>query len=282
MKALPALSRRTFLAATASAPLLPVLAQRKQVPVGLELYSVRDELKQDLMGTVRAVGKMGYQCVEFFSPYFDWTVQGAKGVRNLLDELGIRCYSTHNDAKSFTAENLPRAIELNQIIGSKYIVMASAGRVVNLDGWKTVAETLNQAAGKLKPLGMGAGFHNHLTEFKPLEGKRPMEVLAANTGKDVMLQLDIGTCVESGSDPVAWINQNPGRIRSMHCKEWSAKPGVGYKALIGEGEVPWERVFEAAESAGGIEYYLIEQEGSVYPPLETAQRCLAAFRKMRG
>lgn len=282
MKALPALSRRTFLAATASAHLLPVLAQRKQVPVGLELYSVRDELKQDLMGTVRAVAKMGYQCVEFFSPYFQWTAEEAKGVRKLLDELGIRCYSTHNDAKAFTAENLPRAIELNQIIGSKYIVMASAARVASLDGWKTVAETLNQVAAKLKPLGMGAGFHNHLTEFKPLEGKRPMEVLAANTGKDVMLQLDIGTCVESGSDPVAWINQNPGRIRSMHCKEWSAKPGVGYKALIGEGDVPWEKVFEAAESAGGIEYYLIEQEGSQYPPLETAQRCLAAFRKMRG
>jgi len=252
MNAPHALCRRAFLAALASVPLVPLQAERKQVPVGLELYSVRDELKQDLMGTVRAVAKMGYECVEFFSPYFQWTSEEAKNLRKLLDEVGVRCYSTHNDASSFTAENLPRAIELNQIIGSKYIVMASAGRVVGLDGWKTVAETLNQAAAKLKPLGMEAGFHNHLTEFKPLEGKRPMEVLAANTGKDVMLQLDVGTCLESGSDPVAWINRNPGRIRSMHCKDWSSKPGVGYKALIGEGEAQWPRIIEAAESVGGI------------------------------
>jgi sugar phosphate isomerase/epimerase len=282
MEAPHAFSRRTFLAAAASARLVPALAQRKHVPVGLELYSVRDELKQDLMGTVRAVAKMGYECVEFFSPYYQWTAQDAKDVRKLLDDLGIRCYSTHNDAKSFTPENLPHAIELNQIIGSKFIVMASAGRVANLDGWKTVADTLNQAAEKLKPLSMRTGFHNHQTEFRPVEGKRPMEVLAANTGKDVMLQLDIGTCIEAGSDPVVWINQNPGRIRSMHCKDWSPKPGVGYKALFGEGEAPWAKIFEAAETVGGIEYYLIEQEGSAYPPLETAQRCLAAFRKMRG
>jgi sugar phosphate isomerase/epimerase len=97
-----------------------------------------------------------------------------------------------------------------------------------------------------------------------------------------MLQLDVGTCIEAGSDPVAWINQNPGRIRSVHCKDWSPDAGKGYKVLFAEGVAPWKQIFEAAEKTGGVEYYLIEQEGSAYPPLETAERCLATFRKMQG
>lgn len=275
------ISRRSFLALTAAVPFASARAA-KQVPIGLELYSVRNELKQDLMGTVRAVAKMGYQGVEFFSPYFEWTVDYAKEVRKLLDNLGIRCYSTHNSARSFASDNLPHAIELNQTLGSKLIVMASAGRVQNLDGWKAVAERLNAGAEKMKAEGLRAGYHNHQTEFMPIEGKRPIEVLAASTTKDVVLQLDVGTCLEAGSDPVAWIRKNPGRIRSIHCKDWSPDPGKGYRVLFGEGVAPWKKIFQAAEQTGGIEQYLIEQEGSAYPPMETVERCLTAFRKLHS
>jgi len=276
------ISRRSFLALAAAAPFAATASQAKTTPVGLELYSVRNELKENLTETVRAVAKMGYECVEFYAPYFEWTPAYAKEVRKLLDDLSIRCLSTHNGAQSFTPQNLPRAIELNQTIGSKYIVMASAGRVENLDGWKAVADTLNRAAEQLKPLGLRAGYHNHQAEFKPVENRRPIEVIAANTHKDVVLQLDVGTCLEAGSDPVAWINQNPRRILSMHCKDWSPDPAKGYKVLFGEGSAPWKRIFEAAEKTGGIEYYLIEQEGSAYPPMETVARCLAAFRTAHG
>lgn len=276
------LSRRSFLAWAGAASLAYAAPAPKRVPVGLELYSVRDELAKDLMGTVRAVAKMGYEVVEFFSPYYQWTPEYAKEVRKLLDELKIRCPSTHNGANIFTADGLQKAIELNQILGSKTIVMASAGRVQGLDGWKTVAERLTQAAEKLKPLGMRAGFHNHKIEFVPLEGKRPMDILAANTPKDVTLQLDVGTCVEAGADPVAWINANPGRIRSIHCKEWGAGEDKGYRALLGEGDAPWQKIFAAAEKSGGVEYYLIEQEGSRFSSMETAERCLATYKKMRS
>lgn len=274
------LSRRTFLAVAAAAPIASAMARDQKIPVGLELYSVRDELQKDLMGTVTAVAKMGYQCVEFYAPYYEWTPDYAKQVRKLLDDLGIRCLSTHNGPRSFTADGLPHAIELNQAIGSQFIVLASAGKVDSLDGWKRVAETLNQGAEKMKPAGLRAGYHNHQLEFTPIDGRRPMEVLAANTGKDVMLQLDVGTCIEAGSDPVAWIDQNPGRIRSMHVKDWS--PEQGYKVLVGEGVAPWKKLFQAAETTGGIEFYLIEQEGSRYPQLQTAERCLANFRKLHG
>jgi len=275
------LSRRSVLAMATAAPLASA-AKKSRIPLGLELYSVRNELKQDLMGTVRGVAKMGYEVVEFYSPYFEWTPAYAKDVRKLLDELGIRCLSTHNSDRYFTPENLPHAIELNQILGCKYIVMASAGRVEGLDGWKKVAATLNGGAEKMKPLGLRAGFHNHKTEFVPIEGQRPMDVLAANTGKDVMLQLDVGTCIEAGSDPVAWVKANPGRINSMHLKDWSPDPAKGYKVLFGEGAAPWKKLLQAAGKSGGIEFYLIEQEGSDFPPMETAQRCLTAFKKLKG
>jgi sugar phosphate isomerase/epimerase len=273
-------TRRSFLALTAAAPLAS--AAKKHVPVGLELYSVRDVLKDDLMGTVRKVAKMGYEGVEFYSPYFDWTPEYAKEVRKLLDDLNIRCFSTHNGSKSFEPENVGKAIELNQIIGSKFIVMASAGKVADLDGWKAVADKLNAGAEKMKAAGIRAGFHNHQTEFKPINGTMPMEVLAKNTGKNVALQLDVGTCVEAGVDPVEWINKNPGRIASLHLKDWSPDADKGYKVLFSEGVSPWKKIFEAAEKKGGVEYYLIEQEGSRYPSVETAERCLDLYKKLRA
>ena len=275
------MNRRTFLAqATASAAILA--AKGKKIPIGLELYSVRQELQKDDVGTVKAVAKMGYQAVEFYSPYTGWTVAKAKEMRKLLDDLGVKCPSTHNSATTFAPDKIDHAMELNQILGSKLIIMASAGRVVDLAGWKGVAEKLNVAAEKLKPAGLRTGFHNHLVEYKPLEGKMPMEVLAEETTKNVVLQLDVGTCVEAGVDPVAWIKKYPGRIASMHCKDWSKDPAIGFKALFGEGDAPWKPIFAAAEKTGGVECYMVEQEGSRFSPFETAEKCLAAIKKIHG
>jgi sugar phosphate isomerase/epimerase len=252
------------------------------IPVGLEMYSVRNALKADLMGTVRAVGEMGYQGLEFYAPYFEWTPAYAKDVRKLLDDLGIRCFSTHNDSDYLSGDKLHHAREINLILGSKYIVMASSHESASIDGWKKVAETLNTAGDKLAADGLGVGYHNHQTEWRAVDGLRPMEILAKNTKPSVMLQLDVGTCIEAGSDPVAWIKANPGRIRSMHCKEWSPEAGKGYTVLFGEGVAPWKKLFEAAEHGGGLEYYLVEQEGSRFSELETAKKCLAAFRETHG
>src|SRR5262245_62801598 len=141
------ISRRSFLSLAGTASLALAAQSRKRIPVGLELYSVRDELAKDLMGTVRAVAKIGYEVVEFFSPYYQWTPDYAKEVRKLLDDLKIRCLSTHNGANAFTPEGIQKAIDLNQILGAKYVVMASAGRVEGLDGWKGVAE-IGRASGR--------------------------------------------------------------------------------------------------------------------------------------
>jgi sugar phosphate isomerase/epimerase len=278
-----ALSRRTFLAMSATLPwAFRSAASATTIPVGLELYSVRDSLKQDPDATLRAVAKMGYQAVEFYAPYFEWTETEAKQTRKLLDDLGMRCYSTHNDADYFNAKNIDRARDYNLILGSKYVVLAWSDPKTGVDGWKAIADTLNSAADTLAPSGLKTGYHNHQAEFTGAPGTRPIEIIAKNTKPSVMLQLDVGTCLEAGADPVAWIRANPGRIRSIHCKEWSRDPGKGYKVLFGEGVADWKGIFQAAESGGGVEYYFIEQEGSRFPELETAQKCLQSFRATHG
>ncbi|MBO0912576.1 MAG: sugar phosphate isomerase/epimerase [Acidobacteria bacterium] len=273
------LTRRSFLALSAAIPwVLKAEARSTRIPVGLELYSVRNALKQDPEGTVREVAKMGYQCVEFYAPYFEWTETRAKEMRKLLDDLGIRCYSTHNDAAYFHSDRIQHARDLNLILGTKYMVWAYSEPKSTIDGWKAVAAELNSAADQLAPSGLTPGYHNHDAEWKPVDGVRPMEILAKNTKPEIMLQLDVGTCLAAGADPVAWIRSNPGRIRSLHAKDWSSDPAKGYQVLMGEGVAKWKDIFAAAESVGGAEYYLIEQEGSRYGELETARRSLATYR----
>jgi sugar phosphate isomerase/epimerase len=278
------LSRRAFLGVAAAAPFAAraALQAAAKIPVGLELYSVRGDLAKDLLGTVAAVGKMGYQVVEFYSPYLEWTPEKAKSVRKVLDDSGLKCPSTHNNAPSFTPDGLKKAIELNQIIGSTSLIMASAPRATGIDAWKTLADQLTAISAQLKPLGMTTGYHNHQVEWRPIDGQRPMDVIAAGTPKDVVLQFDVGTCVEVGADPIAWIKANPGRIKSVHCKDWKA--GDGYHVAFGEGDAPWKAIFAAVEATGGVEFYLIEQEtgATMGGELPMVQRCLANWKKLRA
>jgi sugar phosphate isomerase/epimerase len=272
------LSRRSFLAYSVVLPWALSARAAASVPIGLELYSVRNELKKDPEGTVRAVAQMGFQCVEFYAPYFEWTESQTKQMRKLLDDLGIRCFSTHNESSYMTKENIGRARDMNLILGSKYVVMAWSDPKSGLDGWKAVADSLNFAADQLEPSGLNAGYHNHQQEFLSVENQRPIELLAKNTKPSIMLQLDVGTCLAAGGDPVSWIRANPGRIRSLHLKDWSPDPAKGFKVLFGEGAADWKNIFAAAESGGGVEFYLLEQEGSRMSELDTARHCLETFR----
>jgi len=177
MKTTPPISRRSFLAMPLA---LAAQGQAKQVPVGLELYSVRAEYMRDLPGTVTSVAKMGYEVVEFWAPYYQWTPAQAKDVRKLLDDLGIKCNSTHNSGEAVTPEGLNKAIELNQIIGSKNIIQASEPpQARTIDDWKALAAKLTSFSEQLKPLGMATGYHNHAREWPLLQGQRPMDVIAA-------------------------------------------------------------------------------------------------------
>src|SRR5437867_8937640 len=135
MKTPTSLSRRTFLTISAALPTAlatrvsvhasaaelaaPEPAASRKHSIGLELYSVRGELARDLPNTLKEVAKIGYEVVEFYAPYFKWTAPYAKDVRTQMDDLGLRCLSTHNGFESFTpGENFAHAIELNQILGA--------------------------------------------------------------------------------------------------------------------------------------------------------------------
>lgn len=259
----------------------------KRIPIGLELYSVRGEMDKNLMSTIKAVGKMGYEVVEFYSPYFKWPPTLAKMIRATLDDSGLKCLSTHNGFESFASpENLAKAIELNQILGCKYMVLASAPKADGVDGWKGLCDKLTKAQEQLRPHGLFAGYHNHQSEWAKLEnGQRIMEVIAANTPKDFALQLDVGTCEEAGVNPVEWVKANPGRIKMMHMKDWApadaGKADKGYRVLFNEGITPWKELISAAETVGGAEFLLIEQEGSRFSELETAQKCLENWKTLR-
>jgi sugar phosphate isomerase/epimerase len=286
MKTPDLLSRRDFFAvASAALPLASAATllgrQRRPIPVGIELYSVRTELMNDLPGTVTRVAKMGYEVVEFYAPYYEWTPAQAKDVRKLMDDLGVKCHSTHNSGIAVTPEGFAKAIELNQIIGSKYVIQASQPPARTIGDWKALGDKLTSFAERLRPLGMATGYHNHQVEWRQLEGQRPMDIIAASTPKDVVLQFDVGTCVEVGADPIAWINANPGRIKSVHCKDWGQ--GRGYSVAFGEGDAPWLKIFDAVETTGGVEYYLIEQELSAPgQQFAMAEKCLANWKKLRG
>jgi sugar phosphate isomerase/epimerase len=280
------LSRRSFLKLAGATPMAAALTDISQqtpptkIPVGLEMYSLRDEEQKDRMATLQAVADMGYDGVEFWGPYFEWTDDYAKEVKKRLDTLGLRCFSTHTRRPYFSAENFPRAIELNHILGSRYIVMAHSEKVDGLDGWKQLAEVLTQAHEKVRPLGLRAAFHNYPSDFRLLGDTRPIDILAANTPKDFAFQLDT-VMMSAGADPVAFVKANPGRVKSYHLKDWS--PGEdGGRVLLGEGIGPWKALFQVAESVGGVEYYLIEQEGSRFTPMETAKRCLQNYRSLRA
>jgi sugar phosphate isomerase/epimerase len=302
------LSRRRFLQLSGAAPAViaaqsllmgeavPVRAEDapasppspKRYPIGIELFSVRGELAKDLPKTLRTVAKIGYEVVEFYSPYIGWTFPFAKDVRSQLDDLGLRCFSTHNGFESLLpGETMSRAIELNQILGARHIIMASAPRNTrSVDDWKRLCGHLATAVDELKPHGLFTGFHNHRIEWLPIEGgQRVMDIISANTPKEFILQFDVGTCLDAGADPIAWINANPGRIKSVHLKDWA--PGdkadeKGYRVLFGEGIAPWKEITAAVESVGGVEFYLMEQEGSRFPEFETAERCLASWKKLRA
>ena len=275
------LSRRTFLTFTTVLPWAWRAAAAPTIPVGLEMYSVRDELAKDPQGTVRAVTAMGYQGLEFYAPYMDWTPAQVQEMKVLMDGLGIRCFSTHNSESYFRNDTIQRAIDFNHVLGSRYMVMASSQPGPGLDGWKKIAEELNVAADQLERVGLKAGYHNHQPEFTPVNGVRPIEILAKETKPSIMLQLDVGTCLQTGSDTVAWIKANPGRIRHIHCKDWG--PALGHDSIIGEGDAPWHKVFIAAESVGGVEFYLIENLGSPsHRSLATVQRCMSNWKKLRA
>ena len=279
------LHRRQFLASAAASLVTSRAASKKSIPVGVLLFAVQKQLDSDFEGTIRAVAQMGYDGVEF-THYIDWTPARAKEIRKTLDSVHLRCYSTHNEPQVFV-DRLDHAIEINHILGSESVSCVrglatkpgGAGfQASGLDGWKRLRDLLQKAGERLGTERQRCAFHNHAVEFQAVEGQRPIDILA--TAPDLVFQTDIWTCSRH-ADPVAFLEQYPGRSDCILATDGSSSAGV--PTLLGYGNMPWPRIFAAAENKGGIRFYLIAQEGGTdLPPLEAIRKDLAQFQKLRS
>jgi sugar phosphate isomerase/epimerase len=282
------LTRRDLLRATAvSAALgamgcesLPGLGGRTakaKIPVGLQLYSVRNECAKDLAGTIAAVAKMGYQGVEF-AGYYETS---AKDLRKLLDDHGLRCCGTHTAFDTLSDANLAATIEFNQILGNRFLIvpyLAVEGDHAR-QTWLDYAARFNVLADKVKTHGMWVGYHSHAGDFKPIEGVMPWDLFFGNTRVEVCMQIDTGNTRDGGGDPIAFLKKYPSRSRTIHLKEYSA---TNKNAILGEGDIPWQTVFTLCETTGNTEWYIVEEEKEAYPPLTAVDLCLKNYRKLRS
>ncbi|HXE54568.1 MAG TPA: sugar phosphate isomerase/epimerase, partial [Tepidisphaeraceae bacterium] len=244
----------------------------RKIPIAVQLYSVRNLLPHDFVGTIEAIGKMGYQGVEF-AGYYGWD-QKPKDLRKLLDDNGLKCCGTHTALPTLLGDNLKKTAELHQTLGNKFLICPSLS-ARNAKGWITLAARFNDIAGKAAEYGMLVGYHSHPQDFKKYDGKTAWEIFFDNTDPPVVHQLDTGNTMEGGGDPLTLIKRYPGRTKTTHIKEF----GGGPDAPIGEGKIDWPTLLAAYESVGGTEWYIVEHE-TAHDPLKTLKECLDNLHKM--
>jgi sugar phosphate isomerase/epimerase len=244
---------------------------KKKIPVGVELYSVREDCKKDFPGTLAAIAKMGYPAVEF-AGYWNRT---APEIKKMLDDNGLVACGSHTPSEMvLSPDKLSATIEFNQTIGNKFIIvpdMTGATRAI----WLDKAKQFNDLAAQLAPLGLSIGYHSHFHDFHAVEGALPWEIFGENTKPEVILQLDTSNCCDGGGDPVAELKKFPGRTRSIHIKP----NGGGPEAVIGEDKIDWHSVFEICETTGGTQWYVVEHETSK-TPLATVARTFEKLKQL--
>ncbi|MGA2251704.1 sugar phosphate isomerase/epimerase family protein [Terracidiphilus sp.] len=272
-----------------AAPLMAApLAAKKKIPVSLELYSLRDEAGKDLPGTLAAIRKMGYDGIELVcekgglvSNETLWE-RPFKDVAAIIQDHGLNVYSMHHSFSLFQDDQLERTIEINQMIGNRNLICSWLNPTTTIAPWYEHAKAFNAIQAKLQKHGMNVGLHNHDAELKPVEGKLPWDVFMDNTVQGVTGQMHLAWFPASGLDPIAYIRKYPGRSRTLQLNDWAS--AGGQTVLLGDGKIDWKSLFAAAESVGGIEVYVIEQES--YPAgmahLEACRRCLENFRELHG
>jgi sugar phosphate isomerase/epimerase len=284
----PRFSRRDFLVAAAGTAAAVSLrggvsfggeqpkSDKKVIPVGLQLYSVRQQAEKDMAGTIAAVAKMGYEGVEF-AGYFN---HKAEDLRKMLDENKIKCCGTHTQWDTLSDANLAATIEFNKILGNPYLIVPM---ITVRDGdakaaWLKYAEQFNALVEKVKPHGMHVGYHNHDGDLRRLGDTTSLDILIGNTKPDVLMQLDTYWVFAAGADPAVYLKRYPGRTRTTHLKEWANDKRI---AMVGEGDTKWDELFKVYETISNIEWYIIEEERSP-TPMQAVEQCLKGYRKLRA
>ena len=274
------ISRRTFVkTAAACAAMLEAgeaWANPLGLPVGLQLYSVRDFLPKDYLGTLKQLAAMGYQEVEaagFFG-------HSASDVRQAMAEAGLHCVSAHY-ALAQLKPQLDEIIQYGRDLGLSYIICSApmmrdpsrakglswneAMEAVSLDDWKWNAEQFNEIGRKMKDAGIRFGYHNHFVEFhRKAGGVRPYDVILKETEPQlVTMEMDCGWVVIGGAKPEEYLTQHPKRFTQLHVKEFKLagwKPGMEpVSTEMNQGSIDYKNIFAAAKHTS-VQHIYVEQE----------------------
>jgi sugar phosphate isomerase/epimerase len=289
------MDRRTFLGTMTAATLLTrrlgfAADDHKIEKIGLQLYTVRDLMKQDFDGTLAKVAAVGYKEVEF-AGYFD---HSPKDVRAAVDRHGLTAPSAHIDYKSLSDDKFPAVIEAAKVVGHEYLVNPWIEEEIRKqpDAWKHAAETFNRAGEASKKAGIQFAYHNHWFEFLPVNGKLPYDILLTECDPNlVKMELDLCWITVGGQDPLKYFDRYPGRFPLVHVKDVKRIPpvtaggaqdfGSSMKDMteVGSGIIDWKKIFAQSDKAG-IKHYFVEHDNPKKPleSIKTSYDYLARLR----
>ncbi|WP_026260715.1 sugar phosphate isomerase/epimerase family protein [Spirosoma luteum] len=246
--------------------------------VGLQLYTLRELMGKDPVGTLKNVADIGYKEVESFG-YGDGKFFGKtpKEYAALLNDLGLSGPSGHYttgktmpNAKGTLTNGWQQAVDDAAAIGQKYMVCAYLfpEERTKLDDYKQFVDLFNKSAEVCKAAGIQFCYHNHDFEFKAIDGQMPYDVLLSGTDKDmVQLELDLYWATFAGQDPVELFKKHPGRFPLWHVKDMEKTAEKAF-APVGTGSIDFQRIFDARETSG-MTHYFVEQDVCKLPPLES-------------
>jgi sugar phosphate isomerase/epimerase len=243
-------------------------------PIGLQLYTVREELQKDVPGTLKKVAAIGYKEVEIYDLYGMSPNQFTK----MLKDNGLTAISGHymlKDEKTHWEKSVAQAREL----GLKYMVHAilEPEERKSFDDYKRLVDVFNKVAEQTHKAGMQFCYHNHDFEFKKYDGITVYDYLFQHLDpKLVQFEMDCFWVTHAGQDPVALMKQHPGRFPLLHIKDLKAgiSPSTEFDARmglfteVGKGTIDWKRIFLAAPQ-GGMKHFFVEQDYCEIPPLES-------------
>ncbi|MDO4424592.1 MAG: sugar phosphate isomerase/epimerase [Planctomycetia bacterium] len=245
----------------------------KSKPLCLQMYTVGGYFRKDPEGTMAKVAEMGYKGID----YAGYPLPVAE-LRKLQDKYGLFCLGTHTGRGAIeNLDNLKRTIEDHLTLGAKYIIcpgMHNDGEA----GWTEAAKKFSAASAIAREAGLYVGYHAHQHDFNVVteDGRSSWEVFADNSDKEVMMQIDMGHCVNKGADYAKLIKKYPGRSKTVHVKE---SDGL----VLGDpkGRVDWQLTFELLETIGGVEAYTLEYEAGV-DRLQAAKMSMEAWKRIHG
>jgi sugar phosphate isomerase/epimerase len=296
-------SRRTFVKTGAMVALGTVFlpesvfaAKKNKRMVGLQLYSVRDEMSKDPMGTLTQLSKMGYVYLEHAS-YNNRKFYGysATEFKKILDGLGLKMVSGHtvmgkqhwDEAKKDFSDSWKQTVEDAGILKQKYVISPSMDNSMRktYDDFKHYMDIFNKSGELCKKSGMKFGYHNHDFEFsEKLNGEKLFDIMMKSMDPElVVVQLDIGNLYNGGAVAIDVVKQYPGRFENIHVKDEIAGPAGGDKyisTILGEGIVNTKEVVDLATKIGGTTCYIIEQESyGSKTPIDCVKEDLAIMKK---